>query len=238
MSSQPCSTCKGHGWLNLGNHATKCPMCDGTGKQFDPGRKYSYLMGPITLNGSGSASSTNSLAPILNGVATQVVNWPFRWMFSLAQSSFPFLVQIQDAGAGGNRPFSNAMILSTLVFGDGQHPFPLPTPFVFPMNQNIIANFQDLYGAVGVCSATNGSAIVTSAGLFNTTAAPGPPFSNTPIWQGSTITLAGVDYVIASIQSANQLTLAMNYAGTTSATTAFAVSNQISIAFDGVELQQ
>lgn len=238
--AQTCSTCKGAGWLNLGSAAPKCPMCDGTGKQFDPGRKYSYLMGPLTLNGTGVASGSNSLSAILNGVATQVVNWPFRWMFALAQSTFPFLIQIQDAGAGGNRPFSNAMVLSTLLFGDGRNPFPLPTPFTFPMNQNIIANFQDLYGGVGTAGVTNGSAIVTwaSGTLFNTAVAPGPSFGTTPIWQGSTITLAGVNYVIASVQSQNQVTLAENYAGATAAGAAYSVPNNISIVFDGVELSQ
>src|SRR5271166_786289 len=120
--AQRCSTCGGTGWLNLGGgNAPKCPLCDGTGKQFDPGRKYSYLLGPITLNGSGAASPSNSLTPTLNGYATQVVNWPFRWMFSLAQSTFPFLVQIIEGGE--QRPFSNQQVLSTLLFGDGRNPF-------------------------------------------------------------------------------------------------------------------
>jgi hypothetical protein len=239
--AQACSTCRGAGLLHLGGGtATKCPMCEGSGKQFDPGRKFSYLMGPITLNGSGAASAANSLTAQLKGVATQVVNWPFRWMFSLAQSSFPFLVQIQDAGAGGNRPFSNQQVLSTLVFGDGTHPYPLPTPFTFPMNQNIVADFTDLYGGVGTAGVTTGSAIVTydTGGLFNTAPAPGPPFANVPLWQGATITLAGVSYAILSVQSQNQLTLAMNYAGATVAHAAYSVPNNISIVFDGVELSQ
>jgi hypothetical protein len=236
--SQTCSTCRGAGWLNLGNgNAPKCPMCEGSGKQFDPGRKYSYAMGPITLNGTGVASSTNSLTGQIQGVASQVVNWPFRWMFGLAQSTFQFLVQIQDAGAGGNRPFSNAQVLSTLVFGDGKNPYPLATPFVFPMNQNILANFTDLYGAVGTVGVTNGSAIVTSAGLFNTQPAIGST-NNIPAWQGQTISIAGVNYVILSVQSQNQLTLAMNYAGVTAGAAAFAVSNSITVTFDGVELAQ
>jgi hypothetical protein len=195
-------------------------------------------MGPITLNGSGAASASNSLTAQLKGVATQVVNWPFRWMFGLAQSTFPFLIQIQDAGAGGNRPFSNAQCLSTLLFGDGTHPYPLPTPFVFPMNQNIIADFTDNYGGVGTAGVTNGSAIVTwaSGTIFNTSPVPGPPFAITPAWQGQTITIAGVNYVIASVQNQNQLTLAVNYTGVTAAGAAYNVPNNISVVFDGVEL--
>jgi hypothetical protein len=217
-------------------------MCEGTGKQFDPGRKYSYIMGPITLNGTDAASATNSLTSQLQGVASQVVNWPFRWMFGLAQSTYQFLIQIQDAGAGGNRPFSNAQVLSTLVFGDGKNPYPLATPFTFPMNQNILANFTDLYGAVGTAGVTNGSAIVTydTGGLFNTRPAVGSPSasSNTPAWQGNTIILNGVSYVILSVQSQNQLTLAMNYAGATAAHAPYSVPNNITVVFDGVELAQ
>src|SRR5271154_2940537 len=153
-----CSTCGGSGLLNLGGGtAAKCPMCEGSGKQFDPGRKYSYLMGPITLNGSGSASSSNSLTGVLQNYATQVVNWPFRWMFSLQESTFPYLVQIIEGGE--QRPFSNQQALSTLLFGDGRNPYPLPTPYEFPPNKNILASFTDLYGAVGTCGVTNGSAI-------------------------------------------------------------------------------
>jgi hypothetical protein len=220
---------------NFGNGMQKCPMCEGSGKQFDPGRKYSYQMGPLTLNGSGVASATNSLTAQIQGVATQVVNWPFRWLFSLAQSSFPFLVQIQDAGSGGNRPFSNQQVLSTLVFGDGKNPFPLPTPFTFPMNQNIVANLTDLYGAVGTCSVAAGVVTWLSGGLFNTQPALGPSFVNTPLWQGATMNIAGVNYVIASVQSQTQVTLAF---ALTVGASAFSVANQITISFDGVELAQ
>jgi len=166
------------------------------------------------------------------------VNWPFRWMFSLAQSTFPFLVQIIEGGE--QRPFSNQQVLSTLLFGDGRNPFPLPTPYEFPKNKNILANLTDLYGAVGTIGVTTGSAIATydTGPAFNTSPAFGPSFTNVPLWQGATIYIAGVAYVIASVQSQNQITLAVNYAGATAAHAAYNVPNNISIVLDGVELSQ
>jgi hypothetical protein len=212
-------------------------MCEGTGVQFDPGREYTYEMGPITLNGIGVASPVNSLGPLLPAVATQVVNFPFRWMFALAQFTFPFAIQIKDAGSGGQRPFSNQQVHSKNLFGDGTHPMPLPTPFEFPKNQNIIADFTDLVGAVGTANVTNGSAAVTwNAGvLFNTAAAPGPPFPGVPMWNGATITIGGVNYVISAVTSQTTLTLATNYLGAT-APTAYSVANSIRVSFKGVEL--
>ena len=213
-------------------------MCEGTGKQFDPGRQYDYIFGPVTLNGVGAATAVNALGSILNAVPTQVVNFPFRWIFSKHVSTFPFTVQLKDAGSGGQRPFSNVQIVSLNLFGTGQRPLPLPTPFEFPKNQNITADFTDLGGAIGTAGVTNGSAIVAwaSGALFNTAAPPGPPFSITPMWQGQTINLGGVNYVILSVQSQNQITLAMNYAGATNAGVAYNVPNNITLTLGGVEL--
>jgi hypothetical protein len=161
-------------------------------------------------------------------------------MFALAQSDFPFSVQLSDAGSGGGRSFVPQLIQvhSRNLFGTAERPMPLPTPYVFSANQNITGNFTDLAGLVGTAGVTNGSPVVTwvSGGTgFNTSAAFGPPFPGTPIWAGSKISLAGVTYVILSVQSQNQITLAQNYAAGT-ATVAFAVSNTIRVAFKGVEL--
>ena len=234
---QTCSVCRGSKLNPYNGHQTLCPMCDGTGKEYDPGREFTYEMGPVTLNGVGVASSTNSLGPTLNAVPTQVVNFPMRWQFGMAQSSGPFLIQIKDAGAGGQRPFSNQQLHSRNIFGDGTHPMPLPTPFEFPKNQNIIADFTDLFGAVGTLNATNGSAAITwNAGVkFNTAAAPGPPFPGTPMWNGATININGVNYVISAVTSDTTLTLATNFIAGTAAY-AYAVPNQIRVAFKGQEL--
>lgn len=254
MATPVCTTCKGAGLNPYTQHSTICPMCDGTGKQFDPGREFTYEMGPFTLNASAAASPTTpnyfvgaaSASSILNGVTCQVANYPFRWMFALAQSTFPFAVQLKDAGSGSGRTFvpQSVQVHSRNLFGTSERPMPLPTPYVFQANQNITGDFTDLGGAVGFCSVTNGSPNVTwiSGGVFNTAAPYGPPFNSlAPQWNGATINIGGVNYVISSaagsgVTSQTTLVLAANYAGITNANIAYAVSNVIRVAFKGVEL--
>jgi hypothetical protein len=253
--AQSCSTCRGQGWLNLGSSAAQCPMCEGTGKQWDPGREFTYEMGPFTLNAPAAVAATNpqnfsgaaSTAASLQGVSCQIANYAFRCMFIMARSTFPFAIQPSDAGSGSGRYFvpQQTLVHSENMFGDSRHPMPWPTPYVFQKNQNITANFQDLAGATGVCSVNNGSPDVTwiSGGLFNVNTAFGPPFPGVNIWAGAVINIAGVNYVISSaagsgVTSQTTLILAANYAGATSATAAFSVSNTIRIAFKGQELSQ
>ena len=222
-------------------------MCDGTGKAFDPGREFTYEMGPFTLNAPAAASPTTpqyfvgaaSAGPTLNGVTCQVANYPFRWMFALAQSTFPFQVQLKDAGSGSGRSFvpQGIQVHSHNLFGTSERPMPLPTPYVFNPNQNITGDFTDLGGAVGVANVVNGNTAVTwsSGALFNTAAAFGPPFPNQPLWNGATISLGGVLYVIGAVTSQTTLALETGYQGITG-TAAYAVSNLIRVAFKGVEL--
>jgi hypothetical protein len=236
---QTCSTCRGTRWgiFGDGGKAQICPMCDGTGVQFDPGREYAYVMGPLTLNGVGAVSSVLSNGSTLNAVPTQVVNFPFRWMFSMADSTFPFSFQVKEGGSGGQRPFSNAQIVSLNVCGTGQRPLPLPTPFVFAKNLNVVADFTDLGGAAGTLNATNGSAAIAwnAGALFNTAAAPGPPFPGTPLWNGATINIGGVNYVISAVTSQTTLTLATNFIAATAAY-AYSVPNNVTFTLKGVEL--
>ena len=125
---------------------------------------------------------------------------------------------------------------------------PLPTPYTFERNVQITADFTDLAGAVGVCSVTNGNPNVTwtSGAVFNTAAPPFNPNYNggaqAPIWNGATINIGGVNYVISNalgsgVTSQTTLVLATNYLGATSGTVAYAVSNTIRVAFKGVELE-
>ncbi len=251
--AQACTTCRGTGHNPYTNNSSICVMCDGTGKQFDPGREFTYEMGPFTLNAAAQASPTTpqyfvgaaSITSILNGVTCQVANYPFRWMFALAKSTFPFSVQLKDAGSGGGRSFvpQSLQVHSGNLFGTSERPMPLPTPYTFGANQNITGDFTDLGGAVGFCSVTNGSPNVTwiSGGLFNTAAAPGPPYPGPQIWAGQQITIGGVNYVISSaagsgVTTQTTLVLASNYLGGTNANIAYAVSNLIRVAFKGVEL--
>lgn len=255
MAIQKCATCAGTGVLAIGSGATQCPLCDGTGKAYDPGREFEYEMGPFTLNAFAAAqgnSNQNSAGlattqPSLQGVSCQVSNYPFRCMFVMARSTFPFSIQPSDAGSGSGRYFvpQQTQVHSENMFGDSRHPMPWPTPYVFIKNQNITANVTDLAGATGVCGVTNGSPNVTwvSGGLFNTATASGPPFPGTPIWSGAQINIGGVLYQISSalgsgVTSQTTLVLAANYLGATNAAIAYAVSNTIRIAFKGQELSQ
>ena len=230
-----------------------CPMCEGTGKPWDPGREFTYEMGPFTLSAPAVVAPTNnqnfsgaaSTANQLQGVSCQIANYPFRCMFIMSRSTFPFTIQPSDAGSGSGRYFvpQQTQVHSENLFGDSRHPMPWPTPYVFQKNQNITANFTDLAGAAGFCSVTNGSANVTwiSGGLFNTGAASGPPFPGTNIWSGAQINIGGVLYVISSalgsgVTSQTTLVLASNYLGATNANIAYSVSNTIRVAFKGQEL--
>jgi hypothetical protein len=246
--SQPCSTCKGQKWIQVGNGPWTCPTCEGTGVQWDPGREFTYAMGPFQLNAYASANPTNaqyfsgaaSTNAQLQGVTCQVANRPFRWMFALKQNTFPFTVQLSDAGSGSGRTFVPVatQVHSDLLFGDAKNPMPLPTPYVFKEQVNITGNFTDLIGATGFAGVTNGSAAVTwvSGGLFNTTQAFGAPYPGSPYWNGATIIIGGVSYVILAVTSQNTLTLATTYQGGSNANIAYAVPNTIWVGFKGVEL--
>ena len=252
--AQTCRTCGGQGWLNLGGGvAPPCPLCEGTGKQWDPGREFTYEMGPFALNAPAAIAASNvqnysgaaTTAASLQGVSCQIANYPFRCLFVMSRSTFPFAIQPSDAGSGSGRYFvpQQTMVHSENFFGDSRHPMPWPTPYIFQRNQNITANVQDLAGATGVCSVTNGSANVTwiSGSLFNVGTASGPPFPGPQLWANAVINIAGVNYVISGaagsgVTSQTTLILATIYQGATSTVAPYAVQNTIRIAFKGQEL--
>lgn len=256
MATPACTTCRGNGLNPYTNNSSLCPMCEGSGAQFDPGREFTYEMGPFTLNAPAAITSTlpqyfvgaASAGPTLNGVTCQITGKRFRWEFALAKSTFPFTTQIKDAGSGTGRSFvpQQLQVHSQNLFGTAEHPMPLPSPYIFERNVQITADFTDLAGAVGVLAATNGSPNVTwvSGAIFNTSPAPYNPNYNggpqAPIWNGATINIDGVNYVISNalgsgVSSQTTLALATNYLGAT-ASHPFSVSNTIRVAFKGVEL--
>ena len=110
---------------------------------------------------------------------------------------------------------------------------PLPTPYVFEKNVQITADLQIWRAAVGVRSVTNGSPNVTwiSGAVFNTAALPfnpnyGRAVPQAPMWNGATINIGGVNYVISNalgsgVTSQTTLVLAANYAGVTNANIAY-----------------
>ncbi len=252
-ANQTCPTCRGQGTIPLPGGVIECPSCEGTGKKWDPGREFSYEMGPFTLNAYAAATGVSnqnsaglaSVNPSLQGVSCQIANYPFRCMFVMSRSTFPFSIQPSDAGSGSGRYFvpQQTQVHSENMFGDSRHPMPWPTPYIFTRNQNITANVSDLAGATGFVSVTGGNPNVTwiSGGLFNTSTASGPPFPGVNIWAGAQINIGGVLYVISSalgsgVTSQTTLVLASNYLGATNANIAYAVSNTIRIAFKGQEL--
>lgn len=131
----PCVTCQGMGAINTQNGVQKCPMCEGSGEQFDPGLFFVYEMGPLVLTG-GQALTNQSV---------QILDRSFRWMMLTGISTGAFTVQLKDSR--NKRPFSNQQIHSSNILGDGHNPFPLLTPFVFERRGSIFADITDLSGA-------------------------------------------------------------------------------------------
>lgn len=260
--SPACLTCQGTGSISVGNQPYTCPNCDGTGKKYVPGREIWYELGPFTLSAYAAAQPQNnqnssglaSVQPSIQGVSCQITNKAFRWMFVVGKSTFPYAIQPSDAGSGGGRYFTpqQTYVSSENFIGDGKNPMPLPTPYTFVPNQNFTANVQDLHGGTGLCSVTNGSPDVTwvsgtwGAALnngFNTSQAFGPPFPGVPVWNGATIIIGGVAYVISNalgsgVTSQTTLVLASNYLGATNASIAYAVPNTIRLGLKGQELSQ
>lgn len=192
-----------------------CPMCEGTGEDYNPGRWFEYEIGPIALAGQAQAQASS----------VQVLNRAFRWMMAVATSTFAFSAQIQDSR--DLRPFSNQAVHSSNFWGTAQNPMPLLTPFRFNKNSNILANLTDLGGGSGVAGVTNASA--------NVTWVSGSQFIPGAAWVGQSIVLAGVAYAISSVPTATSLVLAANYAAAT-ANVAYNVGNTIRLGFVGVEL--
>lgn len=214
---KPCKTCHGSGMVqNTAGHTQVCPMCEGTGADFNPGREFTYELGPLVLNGQAT----------LQAQSVQVLNRPFRWMMAVAVATFPFLAQISDSR--DQRPFSNQPVHSSNLWGTAVNPMPLLTPFRFNKNSNILATVTDLGGANGTAGVTNASTAVTWAS--------GNKFVTGNSWINQTIVLGGVSYTIAAVPSDTQITLTAAYLGVNNAGIAYNVGNTVRLGFKGVEL--
>ena len=214
--SQTCSVCQGQKLVSGPNWTQVCPTCEGTGQEYDPGREFTYELGPIVLLGGQTLQSQS----------VQVLTHSFRWMMALATSTFPFTCQIADSR--DLRPFSNQPVHSANLFGTAQNPMPLLTPFIFPKQSNILTTVTDLGGAQMQVSVTNGSPSIVYVS--------GAPFVTGAAWVNQTIVINGVSYTISGVSSQTLLTLGGNYAGVTSAGTPANVGNSVRLAFKGVEL--
>ncbi len=135
-TGQACSTCHGKKMIPTpdGRSFQRCPQCEGTGVEFDPGLFFAYELGPIAL--AGNASS-----PVQS---VQILDRSFRWMLAAAQSTGAFSVILQDSR--NKRPFMNQAIHGANFFGTAQNPLPLLTPFEFEKRGSILATITDLSG--------------------------------------------------------------------------------------------
>ncbi len=118
-----------------GRQFQRCPQCEGTGVEFDPGLFFAYEMGPFVI-------AANAVFPIQS---VQILDRSFRWMFAAATSTGAFSALIADSR--NKRPFMNQAIHSANFFGTAQNPLPLLTPFEFEKRGSILATLQDLSGA-------------------------------------------------------------------------------------------
>lgn len=130
--AKPCTVCGGRKYIGNPPNAQACPVCGGTGNEYDPGTTYD-----LTLDFTIAGNSVNQAANI-----TLVDNRPFRLVFAKASSTGPFTFTITDAST--NRNFSNAAIHQNNFFGTAQNPYPLVTPYVF--NKQVQFVFNDLSG--------------------------------------------------------------------------------------------
>ena len=133
--SQACKTCNGLGAINTQSGVQGCPVCSGSGEQFDPGLQFMYEFGPQALTANQTLSS----------LTVQILDHSFKWMFAVFVSTGLFTVRISDAMA--KRPFMNQQVLVTNFFGTAQNPMPLLTPFIFRQRSSILIDLTDISGA-------------------------------------------------------------------------------------------
>lgn len=131
-----CSTCQGKGMIvSPSGIFQRCPMCDGSGQQYDPGLFFTYELGPFILAGNAA----------LNGQSVQILDRAFKWIMAAAVSTGAFTAFIRDGI--NKRQFTNQPIHSSNIFGTAQNPFPLLTPFTFQKRGSILVDLVDLSGA-------------------------------------------------------------------------------------------
>lgn len=135
MKQQPCPTCGGQGVVNGSAGTQRCPMCEGSGEQFDPGLFFVYEMGPVVVGALGQ----------VNSFSVQILDRSFRWMLLAGVSTGVYTVQIKDSR--NKRPFSQQQVHNQNIVGTAQNPLPLLTPFTFEKRGSILADFTDLSNA-------------------------------------------------------------------------------------------
>lgn len=133
QTQKPCTTCGGSGVVNAGGTIVGCPVCDATGKAYIPGLFYTYA---ILISLTALQAQTQII---------QILNAPFKWIFSTSNQTGAFTVQLKDGK--NQREFFNTPLHYSLVFGTAQNPFPVLNPWVFDQNGNIQMTVTDLSNA-------------------------------------------------------------------------------------------
>lgn len=141
--TKPCTVCGGRKYIGNPPNAQACPVCGGTGSEYDPGTTYD-----LTLDITIAANSVNQAANI-----TLVDNRPFRLVFAKASSTGVFTFTMTDASTNRNFSAGTATTAGGVAgaihrdnfFGTAQNPYPLVTPYVF--NKQVQFAFNDLSGA-------------------------------------------------------------------------------------------
>ena len=133
---KPCSTCGGQGTIQPGPGAPvqKCPMCEGSGEDFQPGLFFVYEMGPVVLAGNAAVSN----------YSVQILDRPFKLMMLTCVSTGYFTILLKDSR--NKRPFSNQPIHSANLMGTSTNPFPLLTPYLFDQKGSMLADITDISG--------------------------------------------------------------------------------------------
>jgi hypothetical protein len=164
-TQKPCQYCKGAKAVQGTTGAIqKCPVCDGSGRSYDPGLQYTYRMTPVGL-----------LALQAQSQFITINNYDFRWLELTGSYGYngnlfalPFTFFITDKGR--TRQFGNAPVHVNEMVGSGIAPFPILTPYVFPVKGQIQVDLVDLgAGAASPWSAVptyQPGAIVTSGGNY------------------------------------------------------------------------
>jgi hypothetical protein len=147
-----------------GGNLQPCPICNGTGKAYDPGLLYTYRMVPVALTALQAVTQYISIN-----------NFDFRWLeltgsygYNGNLFSLPFTFFITDKGR--TRQFGNSPVHVNEMVGTGREPFPLLTPYTFPVKGQIQIDLVDL-GAAAASAYAGGAtyapgAVVTSGGAY------------------------------------------------------------------------
>lgn len=134
MSKRSCDVCRGGGVLNVSGTPVKCPVCEGTGKQYDPGLDYSYSLDVVALAGNATTPQV-----------IQITDKDFRWIYAIAQSTGDFLTTIMDGGRQ-NRQFQNIPVHRDSFWGTAQLPALLLSPYRFLKQTPISIVLTDVSG--------------------------------------------------------------------------------------------